>query len=192
VAFIGGYALQFSGETTVETDSDGNPIGFTVTLDGSFMLFTSGAVAGSGTMPPFTYTSTLANGDNAAPDGNGGWQLGIHGSPSGSITELGPFGEFIAYLDRIIYNGADGDDAFDGSYVDNSVVAHGGEGADSLYGAFRHGNQLYGDTGNDNCMGSEPAISWMAGLVTTILRMATITATARSRPRHRIVTMPTR
>lgn len=153
VVFIGGYALQLSGQTTVETDTDGNPIGFTVTLDGSFALFTNGAVAGSGTMPPFTYTSTLANGDYAVPDGNGGWQLSIHGSPSGSVAELGPFGEFITSLDRIIYNGANGDDAFDGSYVDNSVVAHGGEGADSLYGAFRHANQLYGESGNDNLHG---------------------------------------
>ncbi|MHC2302759.1 beta strand repeat-containing protein [Rhizobium mongolense] len=153
VAFIGGYALQFSGETSVQTDQDDNPIGFTVTLDGSFTVFTNGAVAGTGTMPPFTYTSTLSNGDTATPDGNGGWRLGIHGSPSGSTDGLGPFGEFVAGLDRIVYNGADGDDVFDGSYVDTSVAAYGGEGADTLYGAFRHANTLYGEGGNDSLHG---------------------------------------
>jgi len=153
VAYLGGYGLQFSGETSVQTDSDGIPIGFTVTLDGSFTLFTNGAVVGSGTMPPFTYTSTLSDGDYAISDGNGGWQLLIHGSPSGSTTSLGPFGEFIAALDRIVYNGSAGDDYFDGSYVDTSMLMHGGDGADNLYGAFRHANQLYGEEGNDTLTG---------------------------------------
>ncbi|WP_156668196.1 hypothetical protein, partial [Rhizobium bangladeshense] len=128
VAYLGGYGLQFSGQTSVQTDLDGNPIGFTVTLDGSFTLFTNGAVVGSGTMPSFTYTSTLSDGDYAVPDGNGGWQLGIHGSPVGSTTPLGPFGEFITGLDRVVYNGSDGVDAFDGSYFYNSMVMHGGAG----------------------------------------------------------------
>ncbi|TCN30208.1 FG-GAP-like repeat-containing protein [Sinorhizobium americanum] len=150
VAFLGGYALQFSGQTSVITDENGNAIGFTVTLDGSFTLFTNGAVAGSGTMPPFTYTSTLSDGDYAQSDGNGGWLLGIHGADVGS---LGPFGEFVAALDRIVYNGAAGDDAFDGSYVDTSMLMHGGDGADGLYGAFRHANQLYGEGGNDTLWG---------------------------------------
>ncbi|AJC79788.1 serralysin-like metalloprotease domain-containing protein [Rhizobium etli bv. phaseoli str. IE4803] len=146
VAFLGGYGLQFSGQTSVLTDEDGIPIGFTVTLDGSFILFTNGAVGGSGTMPPITYTSTLSEGDYAQSDGNGGWLLGIHGADVGS---LGPFGEFVAGLDRIVYNGATGDDSFDGSYIDTSLVAHGGDGADSLFGAFRHANQVYGEGGND-------------------------------------------
>lgn len=149
VAFVGGYGLQFSGQTTVQTDLDGNPIGFTVTLDGAFTVFTNGAVVGSGTMPPFTYSSTLSGGDYAVPDGNGGWQLGVHGSPSGATTPLGPFGEFIAALDRIVYNGSSGDDVFDGSHVDTSVLIHGGDGTDTLYGAFRRANELYGQDGND-------------------------------------------
>ncbi|WP_080579286.1 beta strand repeat-containing protein [Sinorhizobium fredii] len=149
VAFVGGYGLQFSGQTTVQMDLDGNPIGFTVTLDGPFTVFINGAVAGTGTMPPFTYTSTLSDGDYAVPDGNGGWQLGIHGSPSGSTTPLGPFGEFVAALDRIAYNGTAEDDVFDGSHVDTSVLIHGGDGADTFYGAFRHANELYGEGGND-------------------------------------------
>ncbi|MEY9770187.1 Ca2+-binding RTX toxin-like protein [Sinorhizobium fredii] len=150
VAFLGGYGLQFSGQTSVQTDLDGNPIGFTVTLDGSFSLFINGAVVGSGTMPPFTYTSTLSNGDYAIRDGNGGWMLGIHG---GDVGELGPFGEFVAALDRIVYNGTTGDDYFDGSYVDTGTLMHGGDGADYLYGAFRHANQLYGEGGNDTLWG---------------------------------------
>ncbi|KQW54795.1 FG-GAP-like repeat-containing protein [Ensifer sp. Root127] len=149
VAFVGGYGLQFSGQTTVQTDLDGNPIGFTVTLDGAFTVFTNGAVVGSGTMPPFIYTSALSGGDYAVPDGNGGWQLGVHGSPSGATTPLGPFGEFIAALDRIAYNGSSGDDVFDGSHVDTSVLIHGGDGTDTLYGAFRRANELYGQDGND-------------------------------------------
>ncbi|APG86641.1 alkaline phosphatase (plasmid) [Sinorhizobium americanum CCGM7] len=153
VAYLGGYGLQFSGQTSVQTDMDGNPIGFTVTLDGSFTLFTNGALVGSGTMPPFTYTSTLSEGDYAIPDGNGGWQLGIHGSPFPNTTPFGPFGHFIADLDRIVYNGSDGGDAFDGSYFYNSMVMHGGVGDDSLWGSFQAANQLYGDDGNDTLTG---------------------------------------
>ncbi|MBY3557296.1 hypothetical protein [Rhizobium laguerreae] len=153
VAYLGGYGLQFSGETSVTTDSNGTPTGFSVTLDGSFTIFSNGAVVGSGTMPSFTYTSTLSEGDYAVGDGNGGWRLEIHGSPSGATTPLGPFGEFIAALDRIVYNGAVEDDYFDGSYLGTSMLMHGGEGADSLYGAFRHPNQLFGEAGNDTLYG---------------------------------------
>ncbi|MFG6082186.1 calcium-binding protein [Paracoccus litorisediminis] len=155
-ATIGGHNVEFEGDYTVQTDLDGNPIGFTMTLTGAFTVYDvngSGerVVIGSGTMPPFSYTSTLSDGDYAQLDGNGNWTLGIHGETPAS--PLGPFGQFIAGLDDIAFNGSGAADVFDGSYLDVSVIAHGNNGADGLYGAFRHSNQLYGGGGNDQLIG---------------------------------------
>ncbi|WP_192357609.1 beta strand repeat-containing protein [Mesorhizobium mediterraneum] len=157
-AFFGGYGVSFSGTTDVQTDADGNVVSFSASLDGSFTMFKLGpngehvAVA-TGSMPPFYYESNLSGGDIAQPDGNGGWYLGIHGSPNAPLPPLGPFGQFVADLDRIVLNGSTGIDDFEASYMETNTLMHGGDGDDSFYGAFRHTNEIYGGEGDDSLRG---------------------------------------
>jgi Ca2+-binding RTX toxin-like protein len=158
-AFIGGHGIAFSAETDLIFDQDGVLVGFTVTFDGNFTVFTNGpepgqqTTTGSGTMPPFSYTSTLSNGDFAQPDGGGGWRLGVHGSPNAPFPPLGPFGELVANLDRMVFNGSGANNHFDGSYMETNTVMNGGGGEDLFWGAFRHANSLSGGEGNDTLTG---------------------------------------
>ncbi|MBY3259854.1 hypothetical protein HFO09_09080 [Rhizobium laguerreae] len=152
VGYIGGYGFKFSGTAEVQLDENGQPVGYTMSLDGSFTVFTTEGTVGSGTMPPFSYSSSLSNGDIAQSDGNGGWYLQLHGSTLPDVGTLGPFGEFLKSL-GLDYNGSAGNDYFDGSYLDTEMVMKGGDGADQLHGAFRHSNQIYGEVGDDTITG---------------------------------------
>lgn len=147
VGYIGGYGFKFSGTVAVQVDEHGQPIGYTMTLDGAFTVFTAEGTVGSGTMPPFSYTSTLSNGDFAQANGDD-WRVMLHGSTLSDVATLGPFGEFLKSL-GIDYTGSDGGDYFDGSYLDTEITMRGGDGADSLFGAFRHANQIFGEGGSD-------------------------------------------
>ncbi|MBN9982554.1 hypothetical protein [Rhizobium laguerreae] len=157
-SFFGGYGVSFSGTTHVQTDDDGSVVSFSASLDGSFTMFKLGpngehfAVA-TGSMPPFHYESTLTGGDFAQQDGNGGWRLGIHGSPDAPLPPLGPFGQFVADLDRIVFNGSAGADDFEASYMETNTLMHGGGGGDAFHGAFRHTNEIYGGEGDDALRG---------------------------------------
>jgi Ca2+-binding RTX toxin-like protein len=153
---FGGFGFDFSGVTTFPSE-DGGPS--SVALDGHFTVFAGSTIVGTGTMPAFNYTLDRASGDFAIPLGNGEWHMGIHGSPAnpdnpGSPSPiLGPFGDFVSGLDRVVFNGTAGVDQFDGSYFGTPMIMHGGDSNDGLYGAFQQANQIYGDAGNDAIFG---------------------------------------
>lgn len=157
-SFVGGYGISFSGTMDVQTDANGTAVSFSASLDGSFTMFKLGPIGehltvATGTMPPFYYESTFSGGDFAQADGNGGWHLGIHGSPNAPLPPLGPFGQFVADLDRIVLNGSDGIEDFDATYMETNTLMHGGDGDDYLFGAFRHTNEMHGGGGDDTLWG---------------------------------------